>query len=279
MSGEGSAQIRFALDYAGRTLDVAPGEYTLGRSTSAEIVLDDALVSRRHARVVVEPAAIRVDDLGSVNGVYVNGQRVNGTRLLVAGDRIVIGKQELIVRAHVSASEAPESAGRSTAVTLVGLEQIPSRRTDDDSESTHQGDALELLGGVADKVLALGRGEEAEKILASYLRNLLEIANSGKSPTPQTADKAVAYAVKLAAATKKGEWVDYAFELFMTQKRPLPGPVVDQLYTVLRQVSDINLALLRSYVALLRAVAPGFGPADRFLAQRVEGLERLAAAK
>jgi pSer/pThr/pTyr-binding forkhead associated (FHA) protein len=241
--------------------------------------LDDALVSRRHARIVVEPAAIRLEDLGSVNGVYVNGQRVNGTRLLVAGDRIVIGKQELVVRAHVSSSAPPELDGRSTAVTLIGLERVPARRPDDDSESTHQGDALELLGGVADKVLALGRGEEAEKILASYLRNLLETASSGKSPSAQTADNAVAYAVKLAAATKKGEWVDYAFELFMTQQRALPGPVIDQLYTVLRQVSEINLALLRSYVALLRAVAPGFGPADRFLAQRVEGLERLAAAK
>ncbi len=251
----------------------------MGRSTSAEIVLDDALVSRRHARIVVEPAAIRLEDLGSVNGVFVNGQRVNGTRLLIAGDRIVVGKQEFVVRAHISSTAPPDSEGRSTAVTLVGLERNPTFREDDDSESTHQGDALELLGGVADKVLALGRGEEAEKILASYLRNLLELARSGKGPGPKNADKAVGYAVKLAEATKKGEWVDYAVELFMTQKRPLPGTVVDQLYTVLRQVSDINLALLRSYVALLRAIAPGFGPADRFLAQRVEGLERLAAAK
>ena len=223
MSGESSSQIQFALEYDGQTLDVSPGAYVMGRSTSAEIILDDALVSRRHARIVVEPAAIRLEDLGSVNGVFVNGQRVNGSRLLIAGDRIVVGKQEFVVRAHISSTAPPDSEGRSTAVTLVGLERTPTGPADDDSESTHQGDALELLGGVADKVLALGRGEEAEKILASYLRNLLDLARAGKGPGPKNADKAVSYAVKLAEATKKGEWVDYAVELFMAQKRPLPA--------------------------------------------------------
>ncbi|MEZ4224930.1 MAG: FHA domain-containing protein [Polyangiaceae bacterium] len=278
MTGEDPACVHFALEYANQTLEVAPGEYVVGRSTSAEIILDDALVSRRHARFVVEDAAIRVEDMGSVNGVFVNGQRVNGSRLLVSGDRVVIGKQELVVRAQMS-TFPPDGEGRATAVTLVGVEPVPSQRVGDDSESTHQGNAMELLGGVADKVLALGRGDEAEKIMGSYLQNLLELARSGKGPSPKLADKAAGYAVKLAAATKKGDWVDYAVELFMSQRRPLPGPVVDQLYTVLRQVSEIDLTLLRSYVAVLRAVAPGFPPADRFLAQRVEGLERLAAAK
>jgi hypothetical protein len=84
--------------------------------------------------------------------------------------------------------------------------------------------------------------------------------------------------VKLAAATRRGEWVNYAFELYTVMRKPLPGPVVDQLYTVLRQVSDVNLSVLRAYIAILRSVAPRLGPTERFLAQRIEGLERLASA-
>ena len=137
---------------------------------------------------------------------------------------------------------------------------------------------MELLGGVADKVLALGRGEEAERILASYLKNLMETVRRAGVP-PAVADKAVGYAVKLGAATNKGEWLDYAFEMYTLLHRPLPASVVDELFTVLRHVRGVSLPKLRAYVADLRSVSPGLSPADRFLAQRIEGLERLAASK
>jgi pSer/pThr/pTyr-binding forkhead associated (FHA) protein len=271
-----AGRVRFWLEYAGRRLPVDPGTYVVGRSTGAELVLDDALVSRRHAQFVVTEDAIRVEDLGSVNGLFVNGERVNGERKLVAGDCVVVGKQELVVGASMTTSDRPREVGRFTADTLVGLE--PEPRADSDSESTHQGDALELLGGVADKVLALGRGDEAERILASYLKNLMETVNR-TGVEPAIADKAVVYAVKLGAATKKGEWIDYAFEMYTRLHRPLPAPVVDELFTVLRHVHGVSLPKLRAYVAELRSLAPRLGPADRFLAQRIEGLERLAASK
>ena len=72
----------------------------IGRSAGCQLVLDDPLVSRRHAQLVVGPEAARLDDLGSVNGVFVNGEAVKGSRLLMPGDRIVIGKQEMILRAQ-----------------------------------------------------------------------------------------------------------------------------------------------------------------------------------
>ena len=147
-----------------------------------------------------------------------------------------------------------------------------------DEDSTHQGDALELLGGVADKVLALGRGDEAERILAAYLKNMLDSARRG-TVDPAMAEKAAGYAVKLAGATGKGSWVDYAFDLYLLLERPLPGQVVDELYSVLRRTSGVNLGRLRAYVASLRAVRSRFGPADRFLTQRIEGLERLASSR
>lgn len=266
---------RYRVEHNGRSISLASGKVVIGRSTGAQLVLDDALVSRRHAQLVLDDEYLAVEDLGSVNGVFVNGERVNGSRVLFPGDRVVIGQQELVVGIDAT-SERATAGGRFSADTLVGLDAAPA---DSDSESTHQGDALDLLGGVADKVLALGRGDEAEKMLGSYLRNLLAGTRSGRRPPPAVAERAVEYAVKIAAATGKGEWVDYAVELFTALQRPLPASVVDQLFTVLRNVRGVNLHTLRTYVAVLREVSPRFGPTDRFLAQRIEGLERLAAAK
>jgi hypothetical protein len=279
--------MRYWLEYRGHHFELRQGLMAIGRSASCQLVVDDALVSRRHAQIMVSLEAATITDLGSANGVFVNGERLSSPRSLVAGDRIVIGKQEMILRSAASASLMPDSAPqRFTAETLHGVDarsfppSIEATRSEDEtSESTHQGDALELLGGVADKVLALGRGDEAERILANYLSNFREGARLGDIPDLKTAERAAQYAVKLAQATAKARWIDYTFDLFRIMQRPLPGPLVDQLYTVLRNVAGVSLPGLRDYVATLRAVQTRLGPADRFLVQRIEGLERLAALK
>lgn len=274
---EGS--VRFSLVYRGHRFELRPGTLVIGRGTGCQLVLDDALVSRKHAEVEVSEGRATLVDLGSVNGAFVNGIRVNGRQSLADGDKIMIGQQEISVVAIHAPSLLPESpTGRLSAETLVGIESpiaIQARR-DDESEPTHQGDALTLLGGVVDKVLALGRGDEAERIIGPYLRNYLAAAQKANAASAEAAEKAVGYAMKLAAATRKGEWIDYAFALYTVCKRPLPGAVVEQLYTLMRQASSVNLSLLRDYVAVLRSVSARLGPNERFLAQRIEGLERLA---
>jgi FHA domain len=278
---------RYWIEYKNRQFDVRTGPVAIGRSAACQLVLDDALVSRRHAQVLLLPdGKVWIEDLDSVNGVYVNGERIEKRVALEPGDRIVIGQQEMVLRALARSSLPPAQTQRFMAETLSGLDApaFSARPTltepsveDADSESTHQGDALELLGGVADKVLALGRGEEAEKILSAYLQNILKKVRMQGTVEPGVPEQAVAYAIKLASATSKGQWIDYVFELFTVLKRPLPSDAVDELYSVLRKVKDINLGVLRGYVAALRAVRQKFGPADRFLTQRIEGLERLAS--
>jgi hypothetical protein len=277
--GEGA---RYWLDYRGHRFELRPGELVIGRSAGCHLVLDDALVSRRHARVVVTAQDVVLEDLGSANGVFVNGERVSGTKSLTVGDRLVVGQQELIVRVGQATRETFERQ-RFTAVTLTGMENFPATdppaRVIEDNDSTHQGDALTLLGGVADKVLALGRGEEAEKILGNFLNSLLERARAGSKLEALGADRAAEYAVKIATVTGKPRWVDYAVELFRHLERPLPTSVVDQLYTVLRSVSGIDRSGLREYIAVLKQRSEKLSPTERFLIQRIEGLERLAALR
>jgi hypothetical protein len=289
LSGDASAsmpstRMRFWLEYGGRPLELRGGIMTLGRSAVCQFVFDDVLVSRRHAEFTVTPASVTLRDLGSANGVFVNEKRLNAAYTLEPGDRIAIGKQQMVFRSGPASSGLSESRQqRFMAETLHGSEapksdEGPSIEVIEDPDSTHQGDALELLGSVADKVLALGRGPEAERVLSGSLLGILEAARTG-SVQAATAERAVQYSVKLATATGKGRWVDYTFELYRMLQRPLPADVVDQLYTVLRSVSGVNLQALREYVAVLRAAQRQFGPSERFVVQRIEGLERLAALK
>src|SRR4051812_34063710 len=69
----------------------------VGRSRDCDIVLADANVSRRHAEI--RPAAAgtwTIADLGSTNGVRVNGRQIQGVAALTAGDRIVLGTAEIV---------------------------------------------------------------------------------------------------------------------------------------------------------------------------------------
>ena len=83
----GTARLRIG----GRSELLGSGGATLGRSHEADIMLDDANVSRRHAEVRPSGGSWTVRDLGSTNGVKVNGRRIQGAQSLKRGDVIELG--------------------------------------------------------------------------------------------------------------------------------------------------------------------------------------------
>jgi hypothetical protein len=269
--------VRFWLEYQGHTLELRSGAVVVGRSSSCHVVLDDGLVSRRHAQFVVASKMASVEDFGSVNGVYVNGERISGQRALRDGDRVQIGKQDFVLRSATKVVKVETAPERFSAETLHG-KTLPREVLEAEKvreELTRRTDALDLLCGVADKVLALGRGDEAEKLLGTALGNMLKQVQGGATLAPASAARAASYAGRIADATGRARWVDYCFELYAAQNRPLPSDVVDQLYVVLRKISGVALAGFRAYLEKLRLVASSFSPTDRFVLQRLEGLERL----
>ena len=74
-----------------------PEALTIGRARDNSIVLDDMLVSRQHVRITADADGLVLEDLGSRNGTYVNGRRVERTHLS-EGDRIGIGAATFEVR-------------------------------------------------------------------------------------------------------------------------------------------------------------------------------------
>lgn len=87
---------RALLTVAGRRLLVPPDGGVIGRSRDCEIVLDDAGISRRHAELRPSGEGWSVSDLGSTNGLRVNGREVRVARSLNPGDRLQLGSTEIV---------------------------------------------------------------------------------------------------------------------------------------------------------------------------------------
>jgi pSer/pThr/pTyr-binding forkhead associated (FHA) protein len=91
------------------TFRMLPGHpRTLGRAVRADFIVDAPLVSRVHCRLsVTDEGALEVEDLRSTNGTFVNERRVERA-VLVAGDRLRLGRAELVVQRETPLPEAEE---------------------------------------------------------------------------------------------------------------------------------------------------------------------------
>ena len=82
----------------GTTVRLRPSGHTIGRSSEADVVIDDPYASELHARVEIHDGGTLVHDLGSTNGTYVNGRRISAPTPVGRGDTVQIGKTILEVR-------------------------------------------------------------------------------------------------------------------------------------------------------------------------------------
>jgi len=79
-------------------VELREGESIIGRSRASTVHIPETTVSRQHAKVVVGDGMVRVVDLGSSNGTFVNGDKIEGEKPLADGDRLLIGDAELTIR-------------------------------------------------------------------------------------------------------------------------------------------------------------------------------------
>jgi FHA domain-containing protein len=87
---------RALLRIAGRRLPLPPRGATIGRSRDCDIVLDDTGISRRHAEIKPAGEGWTVADLGSTNGLLLNGRTLRGSASLQPGDRVELGSTEIV---------------------------------------------------------------------------------------------------------------------------------------------------------------------------------------
>ena len=221
MSGE---QSRFALrfvsgKYQGALFPLRQGrEVIVGRSSDVDLVLAEDLVSRRHARIAVEGGAVTLQDLGSTNGTFLNGQRVKKARL-TEGDRILIGGSLL----KLVAADA-ESAARSDAEVRQDLDAAAKRASSTDVSAIRGRiaevplpDVAQLLGAARKTgVLRVRRDEERAEV---HFRDgrLVACALEGR---PEVGPRK--------AFSRLLAWTDGTFELWPPEEPP-PGSTLDEV--------------------------------------------------
>jgi hypothetical protein len=291
---------RFRLRYRSTDLELPAGEFVVGRSSECNLALDDARVSRRHARFVVTSDSVRVEDLGSRNGVHIDGRRITGLEELKHLSRVTIGDQHLTLvdldqdrartleaaTVHCVKCGAPNSrgaercahcsaplpGGRSAAAQTV---EFTSPLTVDRSDGGASRSAFDVVKILAEKALAMGKLDDAERLLKPQLESLLESTKKSGKVNDELFDSATALAMKLVGGARATLWIDWLFAFHASAGRLMSIEVIDALHEVVRKAGYTNTKAAHLYVESLAAAAADYGPADRFRLKRLEGLVRV----
>jgi pSer/pThr/pTyr-binding forkhead associated (FHA) protein len=95
---------------AGTTYNITGAEAILGRDEETDIAVRDPEISRRHARISWQSGSYYVEDMGSTNGTFLNGDLVTSPQPLRSGDTIGVGQTLLVFQTEGDAMPAPPSA-------------------------------------------------------------------------------------------------------------------------------------------------------------------------
>jgi len=290
------------------------GEFSIGRSSSCSLALADGLVSRKHAVLHVGPDAVVVEDQGSRNGVAVNGVRINAARRLAHMDRVYIGSQELVLIDATKLREAKETADYVVCESCGAINGVAKRRCGEcgkrlnalggetllavstsgrvdssshawGAEDTRTARALDVIAGIASKAIAMGRYEEAERILMPHLDTLLERALANRRLSDSEKDDpdllfagATRYALQLAQGLRNNRWIDWVFRIHSATGRLMEADTIEALHSLVRSNKYSRSEYLRAYLHVIQNGATEYGAADRFLVRRLEGLAQVVSA-
>jgi DNA-binding winged helix-turn-helix (wHTH) protein len=110
------------LQWPGREVRLRKAQTIIGRDLDVDVQLESALISRHHARISIDGTTVLIEDLGSRNGTFVQGRRVDAPMQLAHGDEIRIGP--ILLTFRVSSPSAPTEP-----------DGVPTRDAESESES------------------------------------------------------------------------------------------------------------------------------------------------
>ncbi len=118
------AQFQFVMRSGptpGVTFPLDGDQLTIGRDATNGVAINDAEVSRKHARMMFQGGKYVLEDLGSTNGTFVNGQRLAGPVVLKSGDVVSLGEQIVLMYDAISSD-----AGATMAVSRKSVPSAPA---------------------------------------------------------------------------------------------------------------------------------------------------------
>lgn len=239
----------------------------LGRSPNCDVCLTDSLVSRQHVRITVSDSAVTIEDLNSANGLYVNGTRIRFSEQLHDGDRILLGTTEISLFNRTGTSLLPRA--NLSAPTEIPRGAIVQGNLD----KTERANAFDVLGRLAEKMLAAGRHLEAERVLYDHMTKVLGGARAGLPVPEGVAKTAIDFALRLANASGRNVWTDYIVELCVITGSVIGVKEIDSFLEAHKK-APADPQLLARYVEAVGARKRQLTGAERDAIERVEALLR-----
>ncbi len=120
---------------AGRRYKLADGEYVIGRRSDCQIFVPDMRVSRQHARLWKDGEAWTLEDLGSNNGTFINGVRLQQATSLKHDDEILIANNRIRVESREISAESKFPEGNAVTIVDVGASSVIRSRMESESGS------------------------------------------------------------------------------------------------------------------------------------------------
>jgi hypothetical protein len=243
---------RYRLRFLLQEFDLPGSDVDIGRGPECSVTVEDPLISRRHARIRVTAEGATVEDLGSRNGVRINGRLIRGASPIRNGDRLRLGTQEMV---FIQADE-PEKATRTTGYLALcpscskpypeQAQACPHCGASSRDDETLSGVALEprqtftfqLLGQVIERALSGGRATEAEKVMRRAAQELDERIERGDRISPTHLGTMADYALALAELEGRDDWVRWMFRLYQRQDVLPAVAVVERLEGMRRGLSQ-----------------------------------------
>ncbi len=213
--------VRHRLRFLLQEIDLPQGETLIGRSVGCHITIEDPLVSRTHARLILDGERVTIEDLGSRNGLQVGGQPIKGVVEISDGARIRIGTQELVLCRVADDARAPKRTrvtGFMTHCSDCGfpypaeLDCCPNCGSEARSEeATLSGTSkhawsFDLLVETVQRAYELGRWEDVERVLLRARQTVEELIASTEPVDRARLDQLAHFAVSLSLERGQAEW-------------------------------------------------------------------------
>jgi len=237
---------RYRLRFLLQEFDLALGTTVIGRSLDCNLTIEDPLVSRQHARIVIAGDDAAVEDMSSRNGVRVNGVQIKGPTPLRDGDRVRIGTQDFV---FCRVDPAGRGHSRTTGVLrLCAKCRLPYPRemlacpnceaTEQTDEETLSGSfgsenqaawSVQLLVEALQRALALGRVADAERIVRRASAQVEELVAAGGAVDTKAMAALAVQAVATTLASNDPTWVIWVIDVYRRSSRVPPLEVVEHL--------------------------------------------------
>jgi pSer/pThr/pTyr-binding forkhead associated (FHA) protein len=204
-------------------------EIVVGRASDVAIVLVEEMVSRRHARFVMTESDVAVEDLGSTNGTFVNGEKIQRSSLK-EGDRVLIGTSIMKV---VQGEQGPTSKRRVLTPKPSIAPRGPAKSMSGQIEEIPLPDLLQLLGtSKKSGVLVITADQDVGRLIMH--RGIITFAEINEDDIPP-----------LKAAIRMLGWTRGTFDFEPPEERTIPVAinlsVQELLMEGLRQIDELNV--------------------------------------